>query len=80
MDRIEILNYINKVIKKERGKEVTEESMIADSGIDSFSYAILWLSLENKYGKFYNDEIEKIPVSEIKVGQIIDKVVENVVE
>lgn len=80
MDRIDILNYINKVIKKERGKEVTEESTIADSELDSFSYALFWLSLENKYGKFYDDEIEKIPMSEIKVGQIIDKVVENVVE
>lgn len=80
MDRIDILNYINKVIKKERGKEVTEDSMLADSEIDSFSYAIFWLSLENKYGKFYDDDLDKIPGSKLKIETIVNKVVENVVK
>ena len=80
MERVDVLNYINKVIKKERGTEVTEDNVLTDSKLDSFSYAIFWLSLENKYGKFYGDELEKIPMSELKVSQVIDKVVENVAE
>lgn len=81
MTREEILKYINKVVKKEHGKPVTEDSCILDTELDSFSYAIFWLSLENKYGKFYTEEeVNKLDYSKTSIKTIIDKVIDYVPE
>lgn len=81
MTREEILKYINKVVKKEHGKPVTEDNCILDTELDSFSYAIFWLSLENKYGKFYTEEeVNKLDYSKTSIKTIIDKVIDYVPE
>lgn len=48
MNRQEVLEFINNVIEEEHGMAVTEDSLLTDCNIDSFGYAILWLSIEGK--------------------------------
>ena len=48
--RKEILEFINKIIEEEHGNPVTEDSLLTDSEIDSFGYAMFWLSVNQKYG------------------------------
>ena len=48
--RKEILEFINKIIEEEHGNPVTEDSLLTDSEIDSFGYAMFWLSINQNYG------------------------------
>lgn len=77
MDRKKILVYINETIKSENGNEVQEENILPDSNMDSFGYAIFWLSIEQKYGKcFTHDEISKIDYKTLTVKAIIDRIID----
>ena len=49
-NRKEILEFINKIIEEEHGNSVTEDSLLTDSEIDSFGYAMFWLSINQNYG------------------------------
>ena len=48
--RKEILEFINKIIEEEHGNLITEDSLLTDSEIDSFGYAMFWLSINQNYG------------------------------
>lgn len=76
MNRQEILEFINKIIEEEHGNPVTEDSLLTDSEIDSFGYAVFWLELNNNYKI---EEIkgldEGIDYTTLKVGQVVDYVV-----
>ena len=48
--RKEVLEFINKIIEDEHGNSITEDSLLTDSEIDSFGYAMFWLSINQKYG------------------------------
>lgn len=84
MTRKEILDKINQIIEEEHGKEVTEESLLADCEIDSFGYALLWLGLENDVVKtpedvkvFSKEYTDSIDYSIYRVSEIIDKLEET---
>ena len=74
--RKEILEFINKIIEEEHGNPVTEDSLLTDSEIDSFGYAMFWLELNSNYKI---EEIkgldEGIDYATLKVGQVVDYVV-----
>lgn len=83
MDRKEILKYINKIIEEEHGKELKENNLLADCGIDSFGYAILFTELNEKYncfGKNFQigrkfEDGEDIDYSVYKVKNLIDRII-----
>ena len=49
-NRKEIIEFINKIIEEEHGNSLTEDSLLTDSEIDSFGYAMFWLSINQNYG------------------------------
>ena len=73
MNRQEILEFINKIIEEEHGNPVTEDSLLTDSEIDSFGYAVFWLELNSNYKI---EEIkgldEGIDYTTLKVSQVVD--------
>ena len=48
--RKEVLEFINKIIEEEHGNSLTEDNLLTYSEIDSFGYAMFWLSINQKYG------------------------------
>ena len=48
-NRKEILEFINKIIEEEHGNSLTEDNLLTDSEIDSFGYAMFWLSINQNY-------------------------------
>lgn len=76
MNRQDILEFINNVIKEEHGKEVTEEQLLTDCGIDSFGYAILWTSVESEYDcKLSKEVMSTVDYAKFTVKDMIDMVV-----
>lgn len=49
MNRQDILEFINEIILEEHGNVVTEDQLLIECNIDSFGYAILWISINQKY-------------------------------
>ena len=74
--RKEILEFINKIIEEEHGNPLTEDSLLTDSEIDSFGYAVFWLELNSNYKI---EEIkgldEGIDYTILKVGKVVDYVI-----
>ena len=81
MNRQEILEFINAVIKEEHGNAVTEEQLLTECGIDSFGYAIFWTTLEAKYGVELAKHVDKnVDYTILTVSNVIDMILENVDE
>jgi len=75
-ERDQILTSLNETIETEHGKPITEENVLSDSEIDSFGYAIFWLSIEEKYGKcFLNDEMRAFNYETLTIKAIIDRII-----
>ena len=80
MNRKEILDIINEIIEEEHGVLVEEANMISDCAIDSFGYAILFVSLdgqiEQKTGtKVLDNEVLKtINPNNVRVYELIDMI------
>lgn len=73
-ERDELLDTINGIIEAERGCALSEESLLTDSGMDSFSYAVFWLTL-SEFGIDLSDEwIDTLDYKSLKVSDIIDKI------
>lgn len=75
--REEVLTFLNKLIREEKGNRVTEESTWLDSSVDSFGNAIVFMELDAKYnyftkGQFGNDPFAAIPYATLTVKEIID--------
>ena len=83
MDRKDILNNINEIITQEHGEILKEDNLLADCGIDSFGYAILFMELNEKYNCFGKDwklgtsfeDGENIDYSVYKVKDLIDRII-----
>lgn len=78
MTREHILSKINKIIEEEHGESVTEEDLLADCGIDSFGYAMLWLGMENDIVKtpdgakvFSKEYLDAVDYSTLTVADVI---------
>lgn len=75
MNRQEILEFINEIIVEEHGNAVTEEQLLIECGIDSFGYAILWTSIEAKYGVvFSKEESNNIDYTTLTVRNMLDMI------
>jgi len=56
----EVKEFVNKIIKREHGKEIDFDDLLTDSELDSFGYIILTTELEDKYKCFmiFEEEID----------------------
>lgn len=61
MNRQDILEFINEIILEEHGNVVTEDQLLIECNIDSFGYAILWISINQKY------DIEEVKGTDSKI-------------
>ena len=83
MTRTEILNVINEIIEEEHGEIVCESNTLADCGIDSFGYAILFVGLEGAIEDqtgikvFEPKVLSEINPSEVTVKELLDIIEEK---
>lgn len=83
MTRTEILNVINEIIEEEHGVKVCEESILADCGIDSFGYALLFVGLEGTIEeqtgvKVFGPKVfSEINPSKVTVKELLDMIEEK---
>lgn len=76
-ERNTLLETINGIIEAERGIALHEEQLLTDSNMDSFSYAVFWLTLSD-HGISLSDEwIDTLDYDVLKVSNIIDKILEG---
>lgn len=69
----EVKDFVNKVIKREHGKEIDYDDLLTASEIDSFGYAVLWMELEDKYKCFKIAERE-IDYKTYKLRDVVEAV------
>ena len=83
MTRADILNVINEIIEEEHGVAVSESNTLADCGIDSFGYAILFVGLEgvieDQTGiKVFGPKVlSELNPSEVTVKELLDMIEEK---
>lgn len=63
MNRKEYLDFINDVLVTENAKAIAEDNLLTDSKLDSFGYAVLFITLEadlnlNCFEKEYLNSID----------------------
>lgn len=76
MNRQDILEFINEIILEEHGNVVTEDQLLTECGIDSFGYAILWISINQKYDiEEVNGIDSKINYNTLLVSDVINYII-----
>lgn len=81
MDRIKILDYLNKVIEEEHGIKINEDNLLVDCNIDSFGYAIFWCSVEDTFNiKYSKEEANAFSYDTLTVKCVIDGIVSKIDE
>lgn len=76
-NRNDVLAFINEVIVSNHGDMTSESTIVRDSGIDSFGFAVLFLELDDKYGCFsadFTDSMYNTANSDVTIGMLIDRV------
>jgi acyl carrier protein len=72
MNRKEYLDFINDVLVTENAKAIAEDNLLTDSELDSFGYAVLFITLEadlnlNCFEKEYLNNIEPFGINKSEV-------------
>ena len=74
----EITQFVNKRIRHEHGKAMRDRTdKLVDTGIDSFGITMVILELENEYGILTDEQLTKIEIKDITLGDIIDMVLDE---
>ena len=74
----EITQFVNKVIRQEHGKAMRDRAdKLVDTGIDSLGITIVILELETKYGILTDEQLTRIEIEDITLGDIIDMVLDE---
>lgn len=74
----EVLEFINVLIRSEKGNRVTIDSTLVDADLDSFGTATMFLDLDDKY-QYFRDVPEDVDVfttidfSTITIKDIVNK-------
>jgi len=74
----EILAYINKVVRAEKGNKVTIENKLIDTDLDSLGLFTLFVELDCKYKYFRDipndsDPFNGLDYKKITIKQLVDK-------
>ena len=74
----EIIQFVNKRIRQEHGKAMRDRAdKLVDTGIDSLGITIVILELESKYGILTDEQLTRIEIKDITLGDIIDMVLDE---
>ena len=74
----EITQFVNKVIRQEHGKAMRDRAdKLVDTGIDSFGITMVILELEMEYGILTDEQLTRIEIKDITLGDIIDMVLDE---
>ena len=74
----EITQFVNKVIRQEHGKAMRDKTdRLVDTGIDSFGITMVIIELEGKYGILTNEQLARVEIKELTLGDIIDMVLDE---
>ena len=74
----EITQFVNKRIRQEHGKAMRDRTdKLVDTGIDSFGITMVILELENEYSILTNEQLTRIEIKDITLGDIIDMVLDE---
>ena len=73
MNRRKIIAFLNSVIEEEHGNKLKSKQLLVESNIDSFGYAVFWLSVNQEYNL---DEIkgldEGIDYTRLTLGDVVN--------
>lgn len=72
-----ILSIINEIIEAERGNKLSPEQLLTESEMDSFSYAVFWLTLADNGIDLKDEWIDTLNYETLTVQMIIDKIQED---
>ena len=68
----EITQFVNKRIRQEHGKAMRDRTdKLVDTGIDSFGITMVILELETEYGILTDEQLTRIEIKDITLGDII---------
>ena len=74
----EITQFVNKVIRQEHGKAMRDRTdKLVDTGIDSLGITMVILELEMEYGILTDEQLTRIEIKDITLGDIIDMVLDE---
>ena len=74
----EITQFVNKVIRRKHGKAMRDKTdRLVDTGIDSFGITMVIIELEGKYGILTNEQLARVEIKDITLGDIIDMVLDE---
>ena len=75
--RKEILDIINAILEAERAAQLREDQLLIESDMDSFSYAVFWLTLAEHGFDMSDTWIDTLDYKTLTVAMIIDKIEEH---
>lgn len=76
-DREELLNEINKILVEENAKAIKEDDLLISSELDSFGYAILFITISDKYNDCcINEYVNSINFETYKAKDLIDRIIQ----
>jgi len=75
--RKEILSEINKILIEEHANPLKEDDLLISSELDSFGYAILFLTISSENNNCCeNDYVNSIDFNSYKAKDLIDRILE----
>lgn len=76
MTRIEYFDFINKVLVTENAKAIKEDELLKDSNLDSFGYAILFITLQEdlNINCFEKEYLNSINYETFKMKDLLDRI------
>lgn len=76
MNRAELKDFINKILVTENAKAIEESNLLTDSGLDSFGYAILFITLEEdlNFNCFNKEYLNSINYETFKLKDLLDRI------
>lgn len=77
MDRVDLLNEINKILVEENAKAIKEDDLLISSELDSFGYAVLFITISDRYNDCcMNEYVNSIDFEIYKVKDLIDRIIQ----
>ena len=73
-EKKQIKEEVNQILLRENAKSIDYENLLIDSELDSLGYAILWLTLEEKYKCLNVEYVDAIDYKVYTLNDLIEKV------
>lgn len=67
-----ILDYINSVIEDEEGNSSTVDTLLVNTGLDSFGITMVLVTLDDKYNLWTTYELENMEFEDLTLGVLVD--------